>query len=227
MGRLLLVRHGQARADDLANYDRLSPMGVEQSRLLGRWLATRGPVDRVVVGPLLRHQQTWAAMCEAGGVDWPEPEAAPDLDEHDGIAMFAHNRAAVEAAHPDLAARVAAGAPRDVFQLFRIAMVWWTEGRARTPGGEQWADFRRRVAGAVDRLTTAERTGTTTVAITSGGFVSAASGHVLDLPDPKVLMLNLATFNTSITEFGWGPDYNTMLRFNTTPHLPPDLHSHV
>src|SRR3546814_14226609 len=56
MGQLLLVRHGQASwgADD---YDVLSPLGWEQSRMLGQALSERALATTVIIqGPMRRHR---------------------------------------------------------------------------------------------------------------------------------------------------------------------------
>src|SRR6267142_1114765 len=64
LGQIYLVRHGQASfgAED---YDELSDLGAQQSRLLGGWLARLGqPLTCVVTGSLKRHRQT-ADACMA------------------------------------------------------------------------------------------------------------------------------------------------------------------
>ena len=64
MGQILLVRHGQA-SFGAADYDALSPLGFEQSRLLGAALAHRTiSVDAVVHGTMRRHRET-AETCAA------------------------------------------------------------------------------------------------------------------------------------------------------------------
>ena len=68
MGLVLLVRHGQASfgADD---YDVLSETGVEQSRVLGRFLAAAGISPGAVVhGAMKRQRDTATAMVEAAGL---------------------------------------------------------------------------------------------------------------------------------------------------------------
>ena len=58
MGQVYLVRHGQA-SFGAADYDQLSPTGVEQARVLGRWFAQCGHrFTRVATGSLKRHRQT-------------------------------------------------------------------------------------------------------------------------------------------------------------------------
>src|SRR5699024_602493 len=75
MGVLYLMRHGQASCgtDD---YDRLSDLGHEQSRLAGRHLGGQGvhPI-RIVHGQMLRQKQTAEGILN--GLD-PKPEAEID-----------------------------------------------------------------------------------------------------------------------------------------------------
>src|ERR1043165_7539429 len=53
MGQVYLVRHGQASAG-ADNYDELSAVGVEQSKLLGQWLGACGQqFTQVVTGSLV------------------------------------------------------------------------------------------------------------------------------------------------------------------------------
>jgi broad specificity phosphatase PhoE len=73
MGHILLVRHGQAQfgTDD---YDRLSDLGREQSRLLGECLAKRDRrIDAAVTGNMRRHRET-AEACLMQMPGGPETE---------------------------------------------------------------------------------------------------------------------------------------------------------
>ena len=69
MGRLVLVRHGQASYGQ-ADYDRLSPTGEQQARALGPTLAGLG-LDALFVGPLRRQQQTAAFARETAELPVP------------------------------------------------------------------------------------------------------------------------------------------------------------
>ena len=89
MGRLLLVRHGQASwgADD---YDVLSPLGWEQSRMLGDSLGARNLVpDLVLHGSMRRHRETAEATLDRAG--WSEVETVEDQgwNEFDHVGMLA------------------------------------------------------------------------------------------------------------------------------------------
>ena len=66
---LLLVRHGQA-SFGAADYDELSALGEEQSRLLGASLAARGVRPDVVLrGSMQRHRQTADGRGRGGRLD--------------------------------------------------------------------------------------------------------------------------------------------------------------
>src|SRR3569832_900478 len=65
VGTLYLIRHGQASYGE-ADYDRLSPRGIEQAQAIGRWAASAG-LHALFAGPLRRQQQTAEYAREAAG----------------------------------------------------------------------------------------------------------------------------------------------------------------
>ncbi|MEP6698078.1 MAG: histidine phosphatase family protein [Pseudonocardiales bacterium] len=74
MRHLVLFRHGKAESDETDDAKRsLTLRGSFDATAAGRWLAARSlAIDRVVVSPARRAQQTWeAAAAEMPGV--PEP----------------------------------------------------------------------------------------------------------------------------------------------------------
>src|SRR3569832_1013932 len=79
MATVLLIRHGQASYDQ-ADYDKLSPRGIEQARTLGAWLAT-AQLDALFCGPLVRQRETAAYAREAA-------PGLPAPSERDGLAEF-------------------------------------------------------------------------------------------------------------------------------------------
>ena len=65
MGEIILVRHGQANsaATTEEDYDRLSPLGWDQARLLGDWLRAHDyAFDHILSGTLRRHRETAESM---------------------------------------------------------------------------------------------------------------------------------------------------------------------
>ncbi len=64
MGKLYLVRHGQA-SFGAADYDNLSDLGRQQSQRLGEYWRSKGQTfDAILVGTLNRHAQTLESILE-------------------------------------------------------------------------------------------------------------------------------------------------------------------
>src|SRR5208282_1974327 len=87
VSRILLVRHAQASFLE-QDYDKLSPTGEAQARLLGEYWASRNvSFDRVYSGPRVRQIDT--AKIVAGiyrrlGATFPEPAVMEEFDEYQG-----------------------------------------------------------------------------------------------------------------------------------------------
>ena len=137
MGRLFLVRHGQASALS-GDYDQLSTLGREQSRLLaGHFERFQIVPDRVLVGPRRRHVQTHAEALSALTLRdrWPAPEHAPELDEHHAVQLVVHLGPAFHAREDDLGtlARAAYGGEGDIKRamgkLFAHVIPAWVRGK--------------------------------------------------------------------------------------------------
>src|SRR5689334_23832938 len=107
MSRLLLVRHGQARAFE-EDSDRLSEAGFEQGRRFGAWLmanAARG-IDEVRCGTLLRQRQTVDAICETCA--WlPAPLVDERWNEFDSAGVIGKVSPVLATAEPAFAQLVA------------------------------------------------------------------------------------------------------------------------
>jgi broad specificity phosphatase PhoE len=86
MGKLHLVRHGQASFFE-ENYDRLSELGELQSRKLAEyWMRYEIPVDQVYTGPLERQRRTAEVIAETyreAGREWPSAAVLPELAEYE------------------------------------------------------------------------------------------------------------------------------------------------
>ncbi len=215
---LLLVRHGQARAgtDD---YDRLSERGVEQARLLGRWLATSGHlIEGVIAGGMRRHRQTLDAisdgLSDGGGAALPQAELDPALDEFDHHAVFD----GFARAHPqhDAVVRARDGGLQALGAMIHAALSAWSEDRiADVP--ETWAAFGARVGRAGQAL--AGRSGHDVLVVTSGGVISRLAQAALGASDRGAVDLNLSLRNSALSEFHVRPYGLALGSWNTMPHL--------
>ena len=170
MSLLLLVRHGQA-SWGAADYDNLSPLGEEQSRLLGKHLASLGIAPaRLWVGGMRRHLQTADAARDAAGWD-----LEPQVDE--GWAEFDHVQ--ILEAHGD--APDAHGMPITDFNvLFDAAIRRWTGGEHAEDYAEPFEAFTARVDAVVERAAHELGKGETGVVFTSGGPIAWAAARLLD-----------------------------------------------
>lgn len=220
MGRIYLVRHGQASLleDD---YDRLSPLGERQARITGAWLGPRIPTPRVLVSGRLRRQvQTLRGCLEAAGWDPAAVRDDPGLDEYSHHELFAQT-------WPDLsepaalAARLRASAqPRREFQaLFEQAFARWLEGSAPGDGGLTWAAFQQRCFDSLQRVAQACGPGECAVVVTSGGVIAALCQRLLGLSTEQVTRLHMPLFNASITTLLTRPGETSLSTFNSVAHL--------
>jgi broad specificity phosphatase PhoE len=219
MSELHLIRHGQASAlsDD---YDRLSPLGVEQSRRLGDYWAARGMTfDRVLVGPRRRHHQTLEAVAAAYAdrrLPWPRAEPFEALDEHSGPELFDHYR---DQLMPPGANDGAEGLRR-YLAAYQDATRAWARGELETPEHlESWDAFRRRVDDGLATIAGLGDRGVRIAAFTSGGVVAAATGHALDLGDEKIIELSWRVRNATVSELLFSSRGFALLTFNSTAHL--------
>jgi broad specificity phosphatase PhoE len=226
----LFIRHGKASAfSSSTDYDQLSPPGVEQSELLGAWLADEAfRADAVFVGPRKRHEQTYACVSRVlatRGLRVPEPVVLPELDEHDGISLVFKLLPAIAAEDPELRAIVESMAKRghpsadDVLAAFKRLTRRWVRGEIGHDDVESWTAFRARVALGLDKVAAVGR-GRTALVFTSAGTVAAATAEALGVRDEeKVLDLSWSLYNASMTELDFTGDRWGLRAFNATPHL--------
>lgn len=229
MGRLLLVRHGQASfgADD---YDALSELGQEQARVLGASFAARGiRPDLVLCGSLRRHRGTVAGLLD--GLGSPVPVSAdPGWDEFD----FQHVVEIHQPAYRDrayLAAELArSGQPGRAFQeIFEAATGRWCYGGHDSEYTESFPAFRQRIAGVLDRAGELLHRHRDIVAVSSGGPIAMAVALLTAGPraDPAALAavwsaLNRVAVNTGVTKLVSGRRGLWMSTYNEHPHLEAD-----
>ena len=212
MSLLLLVRHGQA-SFGAADYDRLSPLGEEQSRLLGASLAARGVrPDLVLRGSMRRHRQTAAAAVTAAGWEADVLEDA-DWDEFDHLTTLSGGPLFEERegeAYDDRVVR------------FEATIDRWASGRHDDDYRETFADFQRRVGAAAERLLDRLEPKQTAVVFTSGGPVSVVCATLLDGGLPAWTRLAKVVVNSSVTKVLDGRRGPTLVSFNDHSHLEPD-----
>jgi broad specificity phosphatase PhoE len=210
MGQILLVRHGQASwgAED---YDVLSPMGEQQSEVLGRALAVvldGAEPDLLVHGMMQRQQRTAELAAKAAG--WSVTATVDERwNEMDHLAVLAVMPRDFEG-EPD----------RGQFQAwFEAAAKRWASGEHDDDYDESFPAFRARVRDGLEALAGVR----TAVVVTSGGPVSAVTADLLEAGDPTYQRLAPVVVNSSVTRVVSGRRGLTLVSFNDHAHLPAEL----
>jgi len=217
MGKLYLVRHGQA-SFGAADYDQLSDLGRRQCERLGSWFASHGlRFDAVLTGTLKRHVQSLAAI-ETGLGATHAAEARPELNEYDSHALI---RTVHDGPLPSV--KTAAEA-RVHFQLLRDGLMRWMQGQTRPEGMPRYAAFVAGIEGALAQLREQHADGAALV-VSSGGPISMAVGHVLGLQPEAVVELNLYLRNSAVCELRMTPKRLHLMTFNALPHLDAAEHA--
>jgi len=231
MSTLLVIRHGQASFGQ-KDYDNLTPVGVEQAQLLGRWLADGGPrIDKVFVGPRRRQRDTARHMIEASGGRIPGPALVPGFDEYPAEAIMRQALPRLMDVD-DEAKEVFGGDPLGVptdarrFQrVFERVMHRWVAGDPGLDLGdtESFAAFAARCRAAYQDIVASCGRGVVVCAVTSAGPTSIACQMALELPDPVALKMSWVVANSAVTELRFRDDELTLVAFNAVPHLPRSL----
>jgi len=220
MANVLLIRHGQA-SFGTADYDRLSPLGEEQSRRLGRWLKQSGKTpDLVVVGPLRRHAHTADLCVEAAGVTAPRITIA-GLDEFDHEEVLARHRPDL-ASHDALLAELARheNSHRACQLMFSEAVARWTSNQFDQEYSRSWTAFRGAVMEGVQAL--AAQKARTIWAFTSGGPIAVIVNALVGAPIADAFTLSWPLVNTSTSRVSIGPQRKSLISYNGWPHLEGD-----
>ncbi|MBA3865283.1 MAG: histidine phosphatase family protein [Solirubrobacterales bacterium] len=215
MPTILLVRHAQASFGS-ADYDVLSPAGVEQTKLLGRALAGRGlNVTRVCAGSARRQLET--AACWAGepplaveiDVRWNEYETEKVLANHAGAAV-------------GLDGVGGGGEPitsRQFQAVLDEALEVWVRSGEETTVAQSWPAFLGSRTNALEDLVAGLGSGETGLVFTSGGVIAAICSHLLGEHPDLFPRLNRVLVNTGITKLAVGRAGTSLIAFNEHAHI--------
>jgi broad specificity phosphatase PhoE len=230
VGTLYLIRHGQASYGE-ADYDRLSPRGIEQARAVGRWAAHKR-LDALFAGPLRRQQQTVQYAREAAGGTLPQVQDLVELAEYPAFEMLQHMVPRLVAEDPKFAQLTDAPTPRLLDQAFQTILSKWSRDEWMADGLERITAFVERIRTGLDRVLRAAGSGARLACVTSAGPIGVAVGLVFGTPAERMVRTSIVIRNASITElrfrsqdFDWQPDQLSLVSFNLTAHLPEELHT--
>lgn len=229
MGTLVLIRHAQASYGQ-ADYDRLSPRGIEQARALGTGLAGAG-IDRLYRGPHVRHAQTAELAAEAAG-GLPELTVLDELAEYPAFAMLHHFMPKLVDEDPKFAALATTPTRELANAAFQTIMARWMRDEWHVEGVERVGEFAQRVRAGLDRIVGEATSGARIGIVTSAGPIGVAVGLVFGASEHHMVRTSLVIRNASLTElkfrsqdFAWHPERVSLFSFNSIHHLPSELHT--
>ena len=219
MSQLFLVRHGQA-SFGAADYDQLSPLGLQQAQWLGEYFQEIGVTfHHVLSGTLKRQQQTASAILQG-----LQPSASITTDARLNEFDF-HTLVSVYCQHAGIDFPGTGNGGRAFFQTLRLAMQAWARDELHRKDDEQpahaletWQEFHDRVHGVLHDLISLEHK-QNVLAVSSGGTMAMAVSQVLRCDVNTLIDLNMQTRNTAIHHFHVSQRGMQMTTFNSLPHL--------
>ncbi len=224
MSIIYLVRHGQASFGK-ENYDVLSDVGAEQSRLLAQYFMKAGIIfDAVYSGSMDRQTRTAEIVMEGFRSNrniLPGLKIMPEFNEYDSRAII--TALAPELLEEDPALKSAFEkifTSRKAFQkIFESSMLRWVSKEDAVEGIESWNSVKTRVSLAVSRIAAEMGSGKTILIVASGGTISACIQDVTGISDETAQHLCWQMANTSISTLVYSEDRITLRSFNAWPHL--------
>jgi broad specificity phosphatase PhoE len=219
MAVLYLIRHGQA-SFGLKDYDKLSDLGEDQSRVLGESLRDRVPdVDLVVTGAMQRHKETAALALEAMGCTLT-PRVDERWNEYDHNEVIVKHKPAYKS-RTVMAADL--GRQRDTRRAFQLmfddALARWTGGDNDEDYAEPWTAFVNRANAGVDAVREESVDAKNVLVFTSGGPISAVVARLLGLGVEGWLGLNRVMVNAGETKIVSGRSGTSVVSYNNHSHF--------
>jgi broad specificity phosphatase PhoE len=224
MGILYFIRHGQASFGQ-QNYDRLSPPGIQQARILGEYLAgIRFEFHEAYCGELERQRHTAREVMTgftSAGLPFPDPVTHAAFNEYDAFTVWRNQTEKMiqeKSLLPEEISRTRSD-KRKFQQLFERVMMRWISGNHDAPGSIRWTDFVDRVLEGITALTTGHGAGQHIAVFTSGGPISIAMQLALNLSDSKTMEISWQVMNASVSRFYFNSRGIFLAGFNDIAHL--------
>ena len=224
MGEIYFVRHGQASFGE-KDYDRLSPTGIRQAKLLAQHMVRTGQsFDAVYCGTLLRQRNTAKELIGSFSercIDIPELSISGDFDEFDSLAVWTAQIPMMLGENPALSADLErVYSDKKTFQrIFEQVMYRCVSGNFDKPGVPSWSDFKKRVGSGICKIMETYGSGRKIIIFTSGGPISAAVQRALGLTDSKAIEISWQIMNASVTRFKYNSRGMMLSVFNDITHM--------
>ena len=228
MSFLYCIRHGQASAH-AEDYDQLSELGYEQSKLLSERLADTIPtIEHVWYGPRKRHLQTYESAKQR---DWPAPVVKNWLDEFPAHDIMEHGLHTLKGTHLEqhidtIQTKTGTGTPEFLTVLQYLCDQWIME-KIDFDGVESGAEYKKRIKDGIAEIQEILVRGERIVLFSSAGTISTLFGTTLKANPVNALHIAWALYNSSITtlrDFQGGLIHCSL---NWIDHIPPTKRTFV
>lgn len=213
------------------DYDKLSSLGEEQSRLLGRFWKNRATnFDEIYVGPRKRQIRTGEIALEhlaAENGSMPEMIVIEEFDEYDGDGII-EELVPIAASQDERIGKLVGEYEQNLgsrerfryFQrMFESVTKLWVEGQIHSDKVESWRSFHDRVRRGYRRVMSNEGRNRRIALFTSGGPISVAVQLATRAPEQTAIELNWRLRNCSLTEIVFSKERFSLDSFNSIPHL--------
>lgn len=224
MKTIYLIRHGQAQAGT-TDYDRLSPLGRQQSIVLGSYLRTMTPdIGSVWSGDLKRQLQT-SRLAHRSGEDIHhlpgsnglfEPQIHTSLNEYQHQQIHRHYDT-VEPVKGTESHEVSLHMTPDRYT--KIIQSWVED--LQIPSTTGFLSFQEFQSGAVNSVKTIARESDANciACYSSGGTISSIVAQIKNLDPTALADLIWNMKNTSITTVRYDEDHLDVVSVNNVDHL--------
>jgi broad specificity phosphatase PhoE len=212
---IILVRHAQASFGS-ADYDVLSPAGIEQTQLLAEAIARRElNVARIGAGTARRQRDTAAPLASARGLEieiderWNEYETEEVLVHHgqESVSLDGTGAAGKEITS------------REFQAVLDGALDAWVTSAGETTAAQTWPAFLDSRTSALAEFAAGLRPGETGLVFTSGGVIAALGADLLLGHADLFPRLNRVLVNTGITKLAVGRAGTSLISFNEHAHI--------
>jgi broad specificity phosphatase PhoE len=229
--KLWFVRHGQASFGK-EDYDCLSPVGIQQSRVLGEYFKSSGlDFDALYSGEMKRQRDTADLIIDKQPhPSLPLPTILSEFNEYDFMSIF-HDLLPGVMDELGLPANTHDNIQTDrhSFQkLFNIIYTRWVAGNHNSADIESYRQYISRIQKGLLKVVENSQSGQNIGIFTSGGVINAVMQMALGLSDEMATALGWRIRNASVslftthknktTEQGSRHEYRLMT-FNSTAHL--------
>lgn len=234
MSKMYLIRHAQASFLS-KDYDNLSEHGHQQSTALGDYFASKKiTFDKVYVGPLKRHHQTYQRVQEAyqmAGLPFPDAIEIDELKEYEGMDIMGEVRTELMEHQPifkqwftEMEANPNHKTKMKMVVTFLNLWATDTLGFPLPKGSQTFVDFRAVAERGLEKVMAGNEKGKTIAAFSSGGCIAAILGKVIGVENPgKTMGFNLVMRNTALSEVLFSGSRLSLMTFNELPHLREEM----